>query len=185
MTCRLFGDNLLSETVMVYFQLQPILMNFCLKSVSFHSGKCIWKCRLQNWRPSLSRPQCADIFKVFFGNASLAHMIAPLSVKYPWSIPVTSTMLPGLNNNKARQLAKVALYIDGLVQDCSISSALALEILQSCIKPSIWLCENLPTPYYMILYDMSRLITIRPSSGILQDCYHLITAGLVLCVTLS
>ena len=29
------------------------------------------------------------------------------------------------------------LHIDGLVQDCSISSALAKEILQSCTKPSI------------------------------------------------
>ena len=29
-------------------------------------------------------------------------------------------------------------YIDGLVQDCSISSALALEILQSCTEPSIY-----------------------------------------------
>ena len=28
-------------------------------------------------------------------------------------------------------------YIDGLVQDYSISSANALEILQSCTKPSI------------------------------------------------
>ena len=28
-------------------------------------------------------------------------------------------------------------YNDGLVQDCSISSALAMEILQSCNKPSI------------------------------------------------
>ena len=27
-------------------------------------------------------------------------------------------------------------FIDGLVQDCSISSALAMEILQSCTKPS-------------------------------------------------
>ena len=26
------------------------------------------------------------------------------------------------------------VYIDGLVQDCSISSALAMEILQSCTK---------------------------------------------------
>ena len=26
--------------------------------------------------------------------------------------------------------------IDGLVQDCSISTALAIEILQSCTKPS-------------------------------------------------
>ena len=31
------------------------------------------------------------------------------------------------------------VYIDGLVQDCSISSALALEILQFCTKPSICL----------------------------------------------
>ena len=29
-------------------------------------------------------------------------------------------------------------YIDGLVQDCSISIANALEILQSCPKPSIY-----------------------------------------------
>ena len=28
------------------------------------------------------------------------------------------------------------MYIDGLVQDCSISSASAMEILQSCAKPS-------------------------------------------------
>ena len=32
-------------------------------------------------------------------------------------------------------------YIDGLVQDCSISIALAMEILQSCTKPSIWWCH--------------------------------------------
>ena len=29
------------------------------------------------------------------------------------------------------------VYTDGLVQDCSISSALAMEILQSCTKLSI------------------------------------------------
>ena len=28
--------------------------------------------------------------------------------------------------------------IDGLVQDCSNSSALAVELLQSCTKPSIY-----------------------------------------------
>ena len=31
-------------------------------------------------------------------------------------------------------------YIDGLVQGCSISSALALEIMQSCTKPLICIC---------------------------------------------
>ena len=30
------------------------------------------------------------------------------------------------------------VYIDGLVQDCSNSSVLAMELLQSCTKPSTW-----------------------------------------------
>ena len=32
----------------------------------------------------------------------------------------------------------IVLYIDGLIQYCSISSALALQILQSCTKPSVY-----------------------------------------------
>ena len=35
------------------------------------------------------------------------------------------------NHNKAQ-------HIGGLMQDCSDSSVLAMELLQSCIKPSIW-----------------------------------------------
>ena len=35
-------------------------------------------------------------------------------------------------------------YIDGLVQDGSNSSALAIELLQSCTKPSIW-CLQYPS----------------------------------------
>ena len=34
-------------------------------------------------------------------------------------------------------------YIDGLVQDCCNSSALAMELLQSCTKPSMgWIMLN-------------------------------------------
>ena len=33
-------------------------------------------------------------------------------------------------------------YVDGLVQDCSISRANARKILQSCTKPSIWEFEE-------------------------------------------
>ena len=44
------------------------------------------------------------------------------------------------------QLSKVwgqlSIYIDGLVQDCSKSSAYALELLQSCTKPSICMSSN-------------------------------------------
>ena len=40
------------------------------------------------------------------------------------------------------------LYIDGSVQDCCISSALALEIQQSCTEPSIYEQEIIiSTPY--------------------------------------
>ena len=35
------------------------------------------------------------------------------------------------------------VYIDGLAQDCSISIANALEMLQSCTKPSIYAPPNL------------------------------------------
>ena len=35
------------------------------------------------------------------------------------------------------------LYIYGLVQDSSNSSALAMELLQSCSKPLIWYCAIL------------------------------------------
>ena len=41
--------------------------------------------------------------------------------------PTTITNSPEIN------------YIDGLVQDCSNSSALAMELLQSCTKPSMYL----------------------------------------------
>ena len=35
------------------------------------------------------------------------------------------------------QTVRGDVHIDGLVQDCSNSSALAMELLQSCTKPSI------------------------------------------------
>ena len=38
---------------------------------------------------------------------------------------------------KAHQNIRSLLYIDSLVQDCSNSSALEMELLQSCTKPSI------------------------------------------------
>ena len=47
------------------------------------------------------------------------------------------------------------MYIDGLVQDCSISSVLALEILQSCTKPlkcgEWWEVAELASP---AVYDL-------------------------------
>ena len=48
--------------------------------------------------------------------------------------------LPGTLPQSTIKLEPCALflgYIDGLMQDCSISSALAIEILKSCSKPSL------------------------------------------------
>ena len=38
---------------------------------------------------------------------------------------------------KKADILNLSLYLNGLMQDCSISIANALEILQSCSKPSI------------------------------------------------
>ena len=45
------------------------------------------------------------------------------------------------------------VYIDGLVQDCSISIANTLEILQSCTKPLTYMCST----QLMYLYDISLI----------------------------
>ena len=40
--------------------------------------------------------------------------------------------------------AEIKYHIDSLVQDCSISSALAMEILQYCTKPSVLSLSEAP-----------------------------------------
>ena len=45
-------------------------------------------------------------------------------------------------------------YIDGVVQDCSSSTANALELLQSCTKPSIFTCSR--------VHAGSRLLMLLP-----------------------
>ena len=55
-------------------------------------------------------------------------------------------------------------HIDGLVQDCIISSALAMEILQSCTKPSIYCALLEPDNHncdYCVWRTNSRLSWIK------------------------
>ena len=57
-------------------------------------------------------------------------------------------------------------YFDGLVQDCSISSADALEIQQSCTKPLICLSPSVhPSSSYASIYPGSDLLWQFPSGG--------------------
>ena len=55
-------------------------------------------------------------------------------------------------------------HIDGLVQDCSSSSAVAMELLQSCIKPSIY--------FILFIFYLSVLVSLAPTSVV-----HASTAG--------
>ena len=54
-------------------------------------------------------------------------------------------------------------YADGLVQDCGISSVLAMEILQSCAKASI---ENIPQNMHIICF-----VCIQVLSGLMWIIY--------------
>ena len=64
-------------------------------------------------------------------------------------------------------------YIDGLVQDCSISIANALEILQSCTKPSICYKKNI----WIVRFDGLRWTLVYLSVAILQftTCHWFLT----------
>ena len=55
------------------------------------------------------------------------------------------------------------MSVDHLMQDCSISSALAMEILQSCIKPSKW---NLQEPTLSMCCTYMLISTLGPSDTI-------------------
>ena len=63
---RLFGNNPLSEPMMVYCQLDPkehITMKFYFKLKSFHSRTCIWKYRLKKMVAILFWPECVKWYE--------------------------------------------------------------------------------------------------------------------------
>ena len=48
-------------------------------------------------------------------------------------------MIPIFTWHLCTHIIVADLYVDGLAQDCSNSSALTMELLQSCAKPLIFL----------------------------------------------
>ena len=56
--------------------------------------------------------------------------------------------------------------IDGLVQGCSISSVLAIEILQSCTKPSMR--SDTTTAYKYFHHDLKRLFYLSEYPSIVS-----------------
>ena len=62
-------------------------------------------------------------------------------------------------------------YINGLVQDCSNSIALAMELLQSCTKPMKWYEKTLISNYIKRHKSIFSQVKISGSiSKIYQNC---------------
>ena len=76
-----------------------------------------------------------------------------------------------------------SFHIDGLVQDCRISIALAMEILQSCTKPSIWL-DLIITHWGRVTHIcVGKLTNIGSDNGLSPGRHQAITwtnAGILL-----
>ena len=115
MACCLIGTKPLSELVLPYCQLdfkEHIAVKLYLNSKVFaqeNAQNVVWK------TAAMSRLQCVE-----------------------YTLPVGLVMLyHGSPHICLNGYIMYRSYIDGLVQDCSISSVLAMEILQSCTKPKI------------------------------------------------
>ena len=109
------------------------------------SGFNILRCMVHIWRPrSLSQLFHAGgddgtkgcllhLTQTFRERRSLGRVLIPTLLHHP---------VPGQNNDMNREQ-----NTDGLVQNCSNCSVLAMELLQSCTKPSIYHRWYLVTAY--------------------------------------
>ena len=126
MACRLFGAKPLPEPMLAYCSLdfpEQISVKFKSEFYHSHSRKCAWNCRLPKCRPF-----CPGGDELIISLHRLRKCLVPN--KRQAIIWATDGIV------------YQGIYIDGLVQDCSNCSALAMELLQSCTKPAT--CLTLP-----------------------------------------
>ena len=102
----------------------------------YHSGLLYWHWRLvlSLWCCEIARKAVGDwITGIRYELTLLKHSDTKQICMHIWWVIMHFTC-----SGKVRIRGIITkLQFDGLVQDCSISSALAMEILQSCTKPSI------------------------------------------------
>ena len=129
MACGLVGDKPSPEPMLEYYQFDP-LEQTSVKYQSFKK-KCIWKCRLR---------YDGHLAPISMCRSYLVHnkrgVCLPMN-----TLDEVSVLIRDEHPTAPRCLQHGNNYIDGWVQDCSISIANALEILQSCTKSSIYVCN--------------------------------------------
>ena len=84
----------------------------------------------------------------------LRTIITPPSRWLPWGVYETRRYIWGFMQTQMPQyVSNLRFHFDVLVQDCSNSSALAMELLQSCAKPSI---SYLPYTKLWVVFKMKH-----------------------------
>ena len=84
---------------------------------------------------------------------------------------VLSCHMLSLGHNYFNSLAPCWCHNVGLVQDCSISSVLAMEILQSCTKPSVYGIMQL-SRHWLRLFDTKTVTWLAWHSNPVTCCIY-------------
>ena len=79
-----------------------------------------------------------------------------------------STSEYGARTQSLVLLSLSLIYMDGLVKDCGISSALPMEILQSCTKPSTWYILEM---FFMTKYLCHHISRVSCQKGPTRHAY--------------
>ena len=114
MGCRLFGDTPLSEPMMVYCQFDPkerVSMKFHLNFKSFHSRKCIWRCRLQKWWTSCLSLNVLNQELVHSSPTRLELLHGPSSTRFAISQWETALLCNGVSHWLGANLESALMYI--------------------------------------------------------------------------
>ena len=101
---------------------------------------CYWRrfCDINAIKSSRRLQYFSSRFEMRFTTTGCKHRLAEMK----WQLgtyfndQIGNSIHPALSKLTRQQ--DNSHYVDGLGQDCSISSALAIEILQPCAKPSIY-----------------------------------------------
>ena len=143
---------------------------------------------------TFSRPEVRKLFRIYFFTFSRPEVGKLFLIHFfTFSRPEVGKLFRIYVFTFSTWSWKIIPYFDGLVQDCSNSSELAMELLQSCTKPSIYLFFYFFLTYffstwswkiipYLCFYLFSTWIweIIPYFGGLVQDCSNLIANSLEL-----
>ena len=148
-------DGTRSSAANIFSMLSLLIINIAATTRVHRTGKdvCIYQ-HTNMYKINVSRQVC--VIQSVLSNTMTKNIYLHINKHYLWLfilcvifIILCPHLLHIIAANQWCPYHNMAYhYVDGLVQDCSNSSANALELLQSCTKPSMW--------YYKIMLDNDK-----------------------------